>query len=101
MRGSRLLMCSTVAALGLVWSVPNASAVIHGIPLCRQVSKIVKVGQSFNGAVCHAVTYRTANGRVIRSKACTCQARVCTGCCPRTKRVTNAHCTPLRLVKSH
>jgi hypothetical protein len=91
-----------VAALGLVWSVPSASAVIRGIPACKQVSKLVRVGQSFNGAVCRAVTYMTVNGKVITSRACTCHATICTWCCVphRTTSVTNAYCTPLLLVRS-
>lgn len=100
MRASRLLMCLAVALLGVVWTAPTASA---QWPPCHEVSKLVKVGQSFDGAVCFPVTYTTVNGKVITSRGCTCHATICTFCwapksCDTT--VTNAYCTPLLLIKS-
>jgi hypothetical protein len=99
-------MCLAVALLGLVWSAPPASA---QSPVCRQVSALVRVGQTFHGATCFAITYTTVNGRVITSTSCRCQASLCRFCFPPLRPgvpgschswVANAHCVPLTLVKS-
>jgi hypothetical protein len=97
-------MCLAVALLGLACSPPTASA--QG-SLCQQITKVIKVGQTFYGHVCQAVTYTTINGQKITTTTCACEATNCPHLCPKPGggvticwQIVSAYCHPNFLVKS-
>ena len=99
MRTSRRWTCWAVALLGLVWSVPTASAQFS---LCRQVSQVVNVRTTFYGVVCDGIIYWNMSGMLVKSTTCTCQASICPdfSCAPTAKlcrprwMATNVYCLP-------
>jgi hypothetical protein len=62
--------------------------------VCTPVSGLVKAGQSFHGAYCPAVTYKTINGTILTTTTCRCTA------CIGVWFPIHPQCIPIYLIKS-